>query len=186
MRSFEAAPPQRAHIGLQGGGFFGAHGCETGGEQPIDFFFFDRARRASATVDERSATSGAWVSGTPRENSKRGTAPDAKAEKSAFDFAAAGGNVLGDDEQAGMWAGGDLMLAPLRAGVQFGLLVPRLVEEDVGGRFIACADLPASPRVEEISLDRQKTIKTDREKQADERPYPFANSQADRGERGWG
>jgi hypothetical protein len=40
-----------------------------------------------------------------------------EAKKCALDFAAAGGNVLGDDEQAGMWAGGELMLAPLRAGV---------------------------------------------------------------------
>jgi hypothetical protein len=111
MGSFEASPAQGAHMGLQRGGFFGAHGCETGEEQPVDLFLFERtvepAQQQMSGVDQ-----GCLGERHSERKLKTRHSGCSEAKKSTFDFAATGGNVLGDDEQAGLWFGGNLMLAP--------------------------------------------------------------------------
>ncbi len=92
----------------------------------------------------------------PSENSKSGEAEafrGGEVEEGALDFAAAFGEVLGDDEQVGAWVGGELLFAPEGAGGQLGLGVGGVVIADFAGRRAGGGFLPFSPGVEEAALD---------------------------------
>ena len=101
-----------------------------------------------------------WLSGMPRVNSKTwiGWRAAGEVEEGAFDFSAALGEVLLDDEEAGVRVGGEVLIAPEGAGGELGLSIGRSVVADFNCGFCGGRRLTFSPCVEKSALCWQEAV----------------------------
>lgn len=161
--TFEAATAQRAHAGLQGGGLGGAGGGVGGGEEPVEFVLGERGGEPTQKQVGGARERDLAERDAERELEERGAGGAGVLKKGALDLAAAGGCILGDDEDAGAGVAGKLLGAGEGAGGEFGLVVGGFIEVDLGGGVAMRSFAPGAPGVEDGALDGENAVKSGEE-----------------------
>jgi hypothetical protein len=85
-------------------------------------------------------------------------------QECAFNFTAASGRILGDDEDASLGIGSEPAAAPESAGGNFGLSITGFQKASRQHRVVVRDFLPRSPCVEEAALGGQNAVEAGEQK----------------------